>query len=330
MGAIEEARAACDSHRWGDAWRLLSEADADEIDIEDLDRLATAAYLTGHDEEGFAHWARAHRLCADRGELHRAAHFGGKIAQGLGFKGDLGRCRGWVDRIARLLDEEGIDCVEQGYLEWGLGMLRIFEAGDISGAHGHFVRAGKIGDRFAHREVVTLARIGEGRMLVYLGEITDGMALLDEAMVSIEAGELSVLATGDAYCTVIDACAELFDLARCRSWTASFQRWCDTQQELILYRGHCFVHQAEVLGLLGAWPEAIVAGPKRLQPPGRSGQPGRPRRRLRDRGRSPPPRRRPRGRRGRLPARRSRSATIRSPGSPCCESPRIGSKQPMP
>ena len=137
-------------------------------------------------------------------------------------------------------------------------MLRIFEAGDVAGAHAHFVHAGKIGARFAHRDLITTARIGDGRMLIYLGDITDGLALLDEAMVAIEAGELSPLATGDAYCSVIDACSELFDLGRCRAWTQSFVRWCDTQQELVLYRGHCFLHRAEVLGLLGAWPEALV------------------------------------------------------------------------
>ena len=84
------------------------------------------------------------------------------------------------------------------------------------------------------------------------------MALLDEAMVSIEAGELSTVATGDAYCTVIDACAELSDVVRCRAWTTSMLRWCDTQQELVLYRGHCFIHRAEVLGVLGRWREALV------------------------------------------------------------------------
>ena len=57
---------------------------------------------------------------------------------------------------------------------------------------------------------------------------------------------------------MIDACAELFDLGRWRSWTDSFARWCDTQQELVLYRGHCFLHRAEILGLLGAWPEALA------------------------------------------------------------------------
>jgi DNA-binding NarL/FixJ family response regulator len=258
MEPIADARAACDSFRWGDAYRLLSGIAADVLDVDDLDRFATAAYLTGHDEEAFVLWTRAHQACADAGEIHRAAYFGSRIAQGLGFKGDLGRCRGWIDRTARLLEDARIDCVEQGYLEFGLAMMRIFEAGDLAGAHAHFGQAEKIGARFAHRELVTLARIGEGRMLIYLGDIPEGMSRLDEAMVSIEAGELSPFAAGDAYCSVIDACSELFDLGRCRSWTDSFSRWCDTQQELVLYRGHCFLHRAEMMALLGEWPEARV------------------------------------------------------------------------
>lgn len=258
MSVIDDARAACDSYRWGDAYRLLTGVELETLDVDDLDRLATSAYLTGHDEDGFTYWVRAHQICIAEGAVHRAAYFGGRLAQGLGFKGDVGRCRGWIDRSARLLDDAGIDCVEQGYLEYGLAMMRLFEAGDIAGARVGFVQAGKIGARFVHRELVTLARIGEGRMLIYLGDLPEGMALLDEAMASIEARELSPIATGDAYCTVIDACAELLDLGRCRAWTESFVRWCDTQQELVLYRGHCFLHRAEMLELQGAWPEALT------------------------------------------------------------------------
>lgn len=219
--AIEDARAASAGHRWGDAWRSLSGVAVEDLDVDDLDRLATAAFLTGHDEEGFALWVRAHQMCEESGSTHRAAHFGMKLAQVLGFKEDLGRCRGWVDRTARLLKDADIECVEEGYLAHSQAMLRLFEAGDVAGAHAQFVQAGKIGSRYAHRELVTLARIGEGRMLIYLGEVAEGMALLDEATVSIEAGELTPLATGDAYCTVIDACSELMDLGRCRSWTDS-------------------------------------------------------------------------------------------------------------
>lgn len=258
MRAIGDARLACGESRWGDAWRLLPSLEVDDLDVDDLDLLATAAFLTGHDEEGFALWARAHRRALDAGEVHRAAHVAVRLAQGVGFKGDLGRCRGWADRTARLLDEADIDCVERGYLDHTLAMLRVFESGDLAGARSQFAQAAKTGTRFAQRELVTLSRIGEGRMAIYLGELAEGMALLDEAMVSIEAGELSVLATGDAYCTVIDACSELFDVQRCQAWTESFVRWCDTQQELVLYRGHCFLHRAELLALQAPWPAALA------------------------------------------------------------------------
>ena len=91
---LEAARDAFDEHRWGDTFRLLSGVPVDQLGIEDLDRLGTAAYLIGHDEEGFALWVRAHQRCVDEGAVHRAAYFGSRLAQGLGFKGDLGRCRG--------------------------------------------------------------------------------------------------------------------------------------------------------------------------------------------------------------------------------------------
>jgi len=257
MGVADDARSACDSCRWGDAFRLLSAVDVETLDVEDVDRLGTAAFLIGRDEESFAYWVRAHQMCIAESSAHRAAYFGMRLAQSMGFQGDVGRCRGWVERTARLLDDAGIDCVEQGFLEDGSALVRLFEAGDIAGARAGFVGAGKVGARFAHRELVTLARIGEGRMLIYLGEFPEGMALLDEAMASIETGELDPLSTGDAYCTIIDACAELFDVGRCRAWTTSFLHWCDRQQELVLYRGHCFLHRAEMLELQGAWPEAL-------------------------------------------------------------------------
>jgi DNA-binding CsgD family transcriptional regulator len=257
MAAVAEARLACADRRWGDARRRFAECDVDELDIDELDAFATASYLTGHDETGFGLWTRAHQRCIDEGTVHRAAHFGMRLAQCLGFKLDLPRSRGWVDRTARLLEDAQIDCVEQGFLEHALAMLALFEAGDVPRSLDHFVRAGKVGARFADRELTTLARIGEGRLLIYSGEVGAGIALLDEATVSIEAGELSPVSTGDAYCTVIDACAELSDVRRCRTWTASMEQWCNRQQELVLYRGHCFVHSADVRRVEGRWHDAL-------------------------------------------------------------------------
>lgn len=256
---LAAAHAACVDRHWGDARRAFAGLDVDDLDVDDLDAYATASYLTGSDEDGFALWTRARRLCADGGSIHRAAHFGVRLAECLCFKGDVPRARGWVDRTARALEEARIDCVEQGYLEHARAMIRILEFGDLAGARIRFERGCKIGTQFGDRQLITLSRIGEGRMMIYMGDHADGLALLDEAVVSIESGELSPIAAGDAYCTVIDACAELSDVVRCRSWTASMQRWCKRHQELVLYRGHCFVHAAEVLRVLGQWPDGLEA-----------------------------------------------------------------------
>jgi DNA-binding CsgD family transcriptional regulator len=255
--AIDDARSAFESHDWGETHRLLSGLPVDELSVEDLDRLATSAYLTGRDETAFDLWARAHRGCVQADEIELAARFGLRLAQTLGFKSDIARSAGWVERVRRLLDDAGIDCVELGYLAHASAMCRLFEAGDVAGANDLFVQAGTIGAIYRERELVTLARIGEGRMLVYLGALAEGVALLDEAMISVEGREISPIAVGDAYCTVIDACAELFDVARCRVWTESFSRWCDEHTDLVLYRGHCLLHQAQVLQIRGDWSDAM-------------------------------------------------------------------------
>jgi DNA-binding NarL/FixJ family response regulator len=257
--AIDDARAAFENHDWGETHRLLSGLPVDDLSVDDLDRFAMAAYLTGRDETAFELWARAHRECARADETQLAARFGLRLAEAMGFKGDIARSAGWVERVRRLLDDAGIDCVELGYLAHASAKCRIFEARDFAGAHDLFVQAGAIGTTHRDRELVTLARIGEGRMLVYLGALAQGMALLDEAMISIEAREISPMAVGDAYCTVIDACAELFDVSRCRAWTESFSRWCDEHADLVLYRGHCLLHGAEVLQINGDWADAAAS-----------------------------------------------------------------------
>lgn len=254
----ERARSAFAQRMWGDAFGDLSAAhDARELDGEDLERLAVAAYMLGRDAACEEAWLAAHRAWLARGEPERAARCAFRHALGLFFRGDLAPAMGWVARGGRLLAESGGDCVEQAWLRVLTALPRLF-SGDVS-IHSSLVEAEEIAERHADRDAAMFARLCRGYVLILEGRVADGMALLDEVMVSVIADEVAPTLAGIAYCQVIDLCQAVFDVRRAREWTQALTRWCDSQPEIVPFRGNCLVHRCEILQLQGAWTDAVDA-----------------------------------------------------------------------
>jgi DNA-binding CsgD family transcriptional regulator len=254
---VDRGRESFDRRAWADAYARLSAADRDKpLEPADRELLAVAAALTGREDESAAQLERAHQELVRGGAAVDAARCAFWLAFGLINQGDVARGGGWLARARRLLDDGGHDCAVRGYLIV-TDVRQCLIAGDFATAHALIGEAVEIGHRFGDPDLVALARHIEGRGLVYQGQIAAGIALLDEVMVAVTAGEVSAIVVGTIYCGVIDVCQEIFDLRRAREWTTALTRWCESQPELVAFTGICLVHRAEIMQLHGAWPDAI-------------------------------------------------------------------------
>jgi ATP/maltotriose-dependent transcriptional regulator MalT len=257
--AARELGRACYARRaWAEAHRALSQADdAIPLDAEDLELLAMSAYLIGRDDDYLRMLERAHQAHRDAGRCLPAVRCAFWLGLRLLFRGETGRATGWLGRAHRLLAGEKRECAEHGYLLLPVVEQRL-AAGDSAAAYAAADAAAAIGERCGEADLVAIARHLQGRIRLRQREVEAGLALLDEAMVAVAGGELSPLVTGLVYCSVIEACQQVYALGRAREWTAALSRWCEAQPEMMAFTGLCRVHRAEILQLQGAWPDAIA------------------------------------------------------------------------
>jgi DNA-binding CsgD family transcriptional regulator len=257
FGELERGRERYQRRAWADAYRSLSLADkAALLGPEDLELLAMSAYLVGRDDDYLSALDRAHRAYLDSGEGVRAIRCAFWLGMRLFFRGETGRATGWLARAQRLLEREERECAERGYL-----LLPIVEqhlaAGDFEAAFATAASAAQIGERCGDADLIACIRHQQGRIRIRQGQVEEGLALLDEVMVAVSAGELSSLVTGLMYCSVIAACQEAYAFGRAREWTAALAQWCDEQPEMVAFTGVCRVHRAEIMQRHGAWQDAI-------------------------------------------------------------------------
>ena len=255
---LAQGRASYERRDWADAWQSLSRADAAApLGADDLARLAWSATLLGRDDAMLAVLERLYQSHLDAGQELDAA----RDAFWLGFRlcalGERGRGTAWLARAERLVEKLPDQCAVAGYLllpkiQQHLAKREFDAAAELA------ARAAAIGEKCREPDLLALARNVHGRALLRAGKIAHGLALLDEAMLAVTAGELTPMVTGMIYCNVIAGCQQIHAVERSREWTDALTDWCDAQPQLVKFTAACLALRAEILQFSGDWSGAAI------------------------------------------------------------------------
>ena len=189
-GELERGREAYARRAWRDARAHLSSADEyAPIPAGDLELLATAAYMLGRDDDYLRVLERAHHAHLDDGEIARAFRCAFWIAITFALRGEPAQASGWLGRAERLLDDGNQHLVERGYLLMAL-VFQHDAAGDYVAAATVAGEAAALAEQFDEADGFALSIHSQGQMLIKAGDVREGLALLDEAMVAVTTREL--------------------------------------------------------------------------------------------------------------------------------------------
>jgi ATP/maltotriose-dependent transcriptional regulator MalT len=259
MGIVDElskARAAFEQQDWATAFAALAATDPEQLAVDDLERLATAAFLLGRADESRQLLQRMWQLHVDAREYPEAAWSAFWLAFALVGTGDLAVGGGWIARAHALLDDHGTDVVERGYLLIH-DMFRHVFSGEFPEALGIAERIIDYGRRFGDDQLLAMGLSSQGRLTLYTGRVREALALCDQAMAVVMAGTVTPGIAGHIYCTMIEGCQEIADFGRAEAWTAALTRWCDGQAGLLPFTGQCATHRGQIMSLHGAYQQAL-------------------------------------------------------------------------
>ncbi len=215
LSALESARAAFARGEFAAACELYEAALAGEPSAEALDGLGEALWFSGDIDAGIARREEAYAELRRSGEVARAAEIAlWLVIEQATSLGNQTAAGGWFKRAERMLGEAPL-CPAHAQLE----VHRAQQAPNAATAQRHFERAREIARELGDPESEIRALSGLGFLRVSLGDVEEGMSLLDESMAAAMGGELEdPWAIGATCCSMLFACERISDLRRAEEW----------------------------------------------------------------------------------------------------------------
>jgi DNA-binding NarL/FixJ family response regulator len=251
---LDRARDALGRGSWAEAYEELTSLDPSSLTALDLEGFADAAWWLSKSDESMTRRQNAYAAYAAAGEEPSAAGVAVRLCFEHFQRDEPAVAMGWLMQAQRHLQEQP-ECVQHGFLALCQAVVG-HNTGDLEAAEALSRQTTQIGQRLGSRELVALGIHELGLVLIAGGRVREGMALLDEAMTSVVAGQLDRFFTGVIYCNVLDACLDVADLGRAGEWSEAARAWCRTLPPESPFPGLCRISRAKVASLRGDWSEA--------------------------------------------------------------------------
>ena len=252
---LVKAQQAMEAGQWVTAKEMFEAVLDPAQSGETLFGLGMALWWLGETEASLRHWERAYavfRRRPDPGQALLAAY-----CLCLSYRMSLGNdaaSRGWLGRAARLVEE-----FELGPLSGWVLVARAYvatDSGHPDEGEASARQAWKIGREAGDLELELSAMSELGAALVELGQVREGVALLDEAMAGALSGEgggleMVVVIT----CRTITSCSRCGDLARAVQWVRAADDFHQRYGSFHLYTT-CRTQYGSILLSTGKWDQA--------------------------------------------------------------------------
>jgi tetratricopeptide (TPR) repeat protein len=218
--------------------------------------LAGAAIAGFDTDAAVAHLSAAVRGFTAAGDNRSAATACARLGDLYAvFLGNLAAGRAWFARASRLVADEP-PCLEQGWVAVApIGC----DVDDPAELLARAELALDLARRFGDVNLETKALADAGLARVQAGQLSEGMALLDEAMALACGPADDIDAVGKSVCSFFTACYFAADFARAGSWAGVLRQHglIGTAPDTPIFLGnHCDSVAATLLCELGQWGEA--------------------------------------------------------------------------
>ena len=194
---------------------------------------AHAAFRAGHDGPGAVRTART------LGYLHGTT------------SGDWAIASGWIARAKTLLVDQP-ESSERGWVALTEGMFE----GVRTRKEQHYADALLSGRSHGDADLVFATSAYLGASLVHDDRVEEGMALLDEALAAVAAGEVDdFIVLEEIFCQLFSACERAQDVRRAEQWIRVGETIAQ-RRRLPAVSAYCRTHYGGILTAAGRWPEA--------------------------------------------------------------------------